>query len=136
MPWKISFLIIAVCAVTVGYRSDASAIQAQEERFGPWKYYAPYYFPRNNLYAGPESQAPVYEAPNPIAPGPPLVKSNAAVAGPRPGNEGAGDYARSGRVRTSGSARGGGGSLDPRPRMTPSTTPTTRPPLPPAHRIE
>jgi hypothetical protein len=43
-----------------------------EERFGPWAYYAPYYFPPDMVFAGrlfcPEDFAPRYESPNPPQP--------------------------------------------------------------------
>jgi hypothetical protein len=65
-------------------------------RFGPWVYYAPYYFPRdgccNGFHLGPEDFRPKYEDPNPLspwspAPPPPPVLTGATqcppAAGPR-----------------------------------------------------
>ena len=44
-------------------------------RFGPWRYFAPYYFPKGNQCKGycltPKDYLPKYEDPNPYIPGPP-----------------------------------------------------------------
>lgn len=55
------------------------SLSLAEERFGPWAYYAPYYFPPQMVYAGrlfsPQDFLPRYETPNPPQP------SNAAPPG-------------------------------------------------------
>jgi hypothetical protein len=48
------------------------ALSDTEERFGPWLYYAPYYFPPDGCCLGhcfsPDEFRPVYESPNPPQP--------------------------------------------------------------------
>ncbi len=48
------------------------ALSNTEERFGPWLYYAPYYFPPDGCCLGycfsPDEFRPVYESPNPPQP--------------------------------------------------------------------
>ncbi len=48
------------------------SLSLAEERFGPWAYYAPYYFPPDMVFAGrlfcPQDFAPRYESPNPCQP--------------------------------------------------------------------
>jgi hypothetical protein len=48
------------------------ALSNTEERFGPWLYYAPYYFPPDRCCLGhcfsPDEIRPVYESPNPPQP--------------------------------------------------------------------
>jgi hypothetical protein len=139
MNGKIVRLVIGIFAATLGICSDARAVP--EERFGPWLYYAPYYFPRHGVCkgfcVGPESFGPRYEDPNPLSPGPPLSPPDSATGAGRGAVKSAsGDTGRFGGARSSGSSsKGSRESLDPRPRMSPSITPQTRPPLPPAHRI-
>ncbi len=49
-----------------------TALSNTEERFGPWRYYAPYYFPPDGCCLGhcfsPDELRPVYESPNPPQP--------------------------------------------------------------------
>ncbi|MFH0825396.1 MAG: hypothetical protein V2B18_21805 [Pseudomonadota bacterium] len=53
-----------------------SPCHAEEERFGPWVYFAPYYFPGHNTAVGacltPEHFEPLYEVDNPRIPGQPM----------------------------------------------------------------
>jgi len=48
------------------------ALSHTEERFGPWLYYAPYYFPPDRCCLGycfsPDDFRPTYESPNPSQP--------------------------------------------------------------------
>ena len=48
------------------------ALSHTEERFGPWRYYAPYYFPPDRCCLGhclsPDDFRPTYESPNPLQP--------------------------------------------------------------------
>ena len=48
------------------------ALSDTEERFGPWLYYAPYYFPPDRCCLGhcfsPDEFRPTYESPNPPQP--------------------------------------------------------------------
>ncbi len=63
-------LIAALAIITVSVSAIAGGAQTNE-RFGPWKYYAPYYFPKNGCYGicfSPDDFKPVYEDPNPLAP--------------------------------------------------------------------
>lgn len=52
--------------------SALPSLSCAEERFGPWVYYAPYYYPQNMKFAGlplcPQDFAPKYESPNPPQP--------------------------------------------------------------------
>jgi len=54
-------------------------------RFGPWVYYAPYYFPRdgccNGFQLGPEDFRPKYEDPNPLSPGSPAAPPPPVLTG-------------------------------------------------------
>jgi hypothetical protein len=80
------------------------SLSVAEERFGPWLYYAPYYYPPNMVFAGrplvPQDFAPKYESPNPpqpsnaappcsVAPQKPPVKVSSR--GAQPGMRGSGD---------------------------------------------
>jgi hypothetical protein len=60
---------LAVIALVVALQAPAFAM---EERFGPWVYYAPYYFPPDNMCMGcflsPLDWLPRYESPNPCRP--------------------------------------------------------------------
>ncbi len=60
-------LIVAAALLTA-----LPSLSVAEERFGPWAYYAPYYFPPDMVFAGrlfcPEDFAPRYESPNPPQP--------------------------------------------------------------------
>jgi hypothetical protein len=63
------FLItLAAIALVIGLHVSASA----EERFGPWAYYAPYYFPLDSSCLGhllsPADYVPRYESPLPPKP--------------------------------------------------------------------
>lgn len=63
-------LIAALAILTMSVSAIAGGAQTNE-RFGPWKYYAPYYFPKNGCYGicfSPDDFKPVYEDPNPLAP--------------------------------------------------------------------
>jgi hypothetical protein len=61
-------LIIAIAALALA----ASALCEFGPRFGPWKYYAPYYFPKRGcmgMCISPRDFVPTYEDPNPLVPG-------------------------------------------------------------------
>jgi len=62
-------LILIVAAVLF---TAFPSLSPAEERFGPWAYYAPYYYPPDMVFAGrlfcPEDFAPRYESPNPPQP--------------------------------------------------------------------
>jgi len=66
-PRPALFLLLCL-AVALFAAADSRA----ELRFGPWVYYAPYYFPPNEACPGrclmPEEYAPRYESPNPFPP--------------------------------------------------------------------
>ena len=63
-----AWILIVAAALFMALPSLSSA----EERFGPWVYYAPYYYPPNMKFAGrpllPQDFAPKYESPNPPQP--------------------------------------------------------------------
>jgi hypothetical protein len=61
-------LIVTAAALTVA----SSGYCEFGPRFGPWKYYAPYYFPRTGCLGmcfSPADYVPIYEDPNPLVPG-------------------------------------------------------------------
>jgi hypothetical protein len=62
------------------------ALSNSEERFGPWRYYAPYYFPPDRCCLGycfsPDDFRPTYESPNPPQPKNDVPPRNAAPARP------------------------------------------------------
>jgi len=68
-------LLIAL-ALVLAIVPVAAAIETVDTGFvfGPWKYFAPYYFPINGQCAGicftPADFVPKYESPNPPPPGP------------------------------------------------------------------
>jgi hypothetical protein len=66
---KPALILFAVMAFVVALQAPACAA---EERFGPWVYYAPYYFPQGNSCMGyfltPLDWLPKYESPNPPRP--------------------------------------------------------------------
>lgn len=131
MRGKIGCLVIGIVAA-LGLWPDARAFP--EERFGPWLYYAPYYFPRHGACEGfrfgPESFVPQYETPPPLTPGPPLTQGRSGAGGVSGARQSA-SVAPTGRAETPGPYNGG--SLDPRPRMSPMLTPEDPPALPHAH---
>lgn len=59
-------LLIGLSLICLLGNSDCNA----EMRFGPWAYYAPYYFPQNTpgCPINPVDQLPTYESPNPPLP--------------------------------------------------------------------
>lgn len=59
-------LLIGLSLICLVNASDCNA----EMRFGPWAYYAPYYFPQNvpGCPINPVDQLPTYESPNPPLP--------------------------------------------------------------------
>ena len=65
---KSVIISLAIIAFLAGLQAAACA----EERFGPWVYYSPYYFPPENGCLGyllsPEDYLPRYESPNPPKP--------------------------------------------------------------------
>lgn len=64
----------ALLVLTVVLLATGVAYAQTGERFGPWLYYAPYYFPQGGLCKGyclsPDDFVPRYEDPNPEAPAP------------------------------------------------------------------
>jgi hypothetical protein len=62
--------LMALVGVAAHVQADTGYV------FGPWKYFAPYYFPRSGCCLGyvlsPHDYLPKYEDPNPPAPGVPL----------------------------------------------------------------
>jgi hypothetical protein len=73
---KTALLIFLIAAILIG------ALQAHAytgSRFGPWLYFAPYYFPVSGCCKGfcfsPGDFRPTYESPNPLPPGVPVVPS-------------------------------------------------------------
>jgi hypothetical protein len=77
--------VILVCVFTI---ISAIALQTSsnaEQRFGPWLYYAPYYFPPDGCCLGycfgPDDFRPRYESPNPPLPNHDV---GACLPGPRP----------------------------------------------------
>ncbi len=58
--------------LALSFFSCLNALSHTEERFGPWLYYAPYYFPPDGCCLGhcfsPDEFRPRYEAPNPPQP--------------------------------------------------------------------
>ena len=70
MTRKIIVLLLIVTAASLTVAS--SAFCEFGPRFGPWKYYAPYYFPREGCLGicfSPKDYIPTYEDPNPLVPG-------------------------------------------------------------------
>lgn len=68
MTIRTILLILALAATVVAVQTPCSA----ELRFGPWVFWAPYYYPSpekmKNLGLKPEDFAPRYQAPNPLPP--------------------------------------------------------------------
>jgi hypothetical protein len=64
----VGILILLVLTFTF----PLQALSHSEERFGPWRYYAPYYFPPDRCCLGycfsPDDFRPTYESPNPPQP--------------------------------------------------------------------
>ncbi|MEW6114377.1 MAG: hypothetical protein AB1664_19745 [Thermodesulfobacteriota bacterium] len=64
------FALLALVGVAADIQADTGYV------FGPWKYFAPYYFPRGGCCLGyvlsPHDYLPKYEDPNPPVPGLPL----------------------------------------------------------------
>ncbi|MBM4329282.1 MAG: hypothetical protein FJ118_19220 [Deltaproteobacteria bacterium] len=62
--------LIALVGVAANVQADTGSV------FGPWKYFAPYYFPQSGCCLGyvlsPHDYLPKYEDPNPPVPGLPL----------------------------------------------------------------
>jgi hypothetical protein len=58
--------------LALSFLSPFNALSNTEERFGPWLYFAPYYFPPDGCCLGycfsPDEFRPVYESPNPPQP--------------------------------------------------------------------
>jgi len=68
---KISTIgLVVVLAVSIG--TATATLSQAEYRFGPWVYWAPYYYPPEEMMQclgfKPEDFAPRYQAPNPMAP--------------------------------------------------------------------
>lgn len=66
--FKSALVLLVMIAFLLGFQTGACA----EERFGPWAYFAPYYFPPDNSCLGnfcsPADYMPRYESPNPPKP--------------------------------------------------------------------
>lgn len=64
----VGIFILLVLVLTFPFQ----ALSHTEERFGPWLYYAPYYFPPDGCCLGhclsPDDFRPTYESPNPPQP--------------------------------------------------------------------
>jgi len=67
--YKLALTSFAIIAFVMALQASACAA---EERFGPWVYYSPYYFPPDNCCLGrfltPADYAPRYESPTPPKP--------------------------------------------------------------------
>ncbi|MFC1835167.1 hypothetical protein ACFL2Q_10580 [Thermodesulfobacteriota bacterium] len=65
---------IIVLTLLLTLISLAHAQEYTGAKFGPWFFYAPYYFPADGscmgCYLNPSDYLPIYEDPNPMSPGP------------------------------------------------------------------
>ena len=122
------------------------ALSQSEERFGPWLYYAPYYFPPDGRCLGhclsPDDFRPTYESPNPPQPkndAPPPCA--APPAPPNPGRHGklaSQDTRQMPPIKPALGEQPGSPSKRPSPASAAKpqalTTPPGRPPVPPSPR--
>ncbi len=90
--------ILITLILTVAFLGvTAHALAQTNPPFGPWRYYAPYYFAPSHSCLGlsltPKDFQPRYESPNPLVPGPPrpcakpprkVVRKCAPAARPHP----------------------------------------------------
>lgn len=64
--------IVLICVIAIISALAAQTSSHSEERFGPWVYFAPYYFPPDGCCLGqcfgPDDFLPRYESPNPPIP--------------------------------------------------------------------
>ncbi len=64
--------ILLLCVLMIVYAAPAQSASYPEPRFGPWVYFAPYYFPPDDCCCGycfgPMDFLPQYESPNPPIP--------------------------------------------------------------------
>ena len=64
--------VLLICVFTIISAIVVQSSSHAEPRFGPWLYYAPYYFPPDGCCLGycfsPDEFRPVYESPNPPQP--------------------------------------------------------------------